>query len=182
MAPEQGEGRPVPATDQSALAVMPSELLTGRPPCQGGSMQLMYQHLNVQPQAPSTLNAALPADVDTVLLHALAKEPSQRFASVAAFAQAFRLSVQHAGVTPWVEMPSPSSTPDFSRERDQYAVLAISEAEACNGTTRALTLSGGRRVRVSVPPGIQDGHIVRLEGQGEQAEPGGPMRALMLVV
>src|SRR5258708_12266884 len=114
MAPEQGEGRPVPATDQSALAVMPSELLTGRPPCQGGSMQLMYQHLNVQPQAPSTLNAALPADVDTVLLHALAKEPSQRFASITPFSQAFRLSVQNAGVTPRVKIPSPSTTPNFS--------------------------------------------------------------------
>jgi hypothetical protein len=182
MAPEQWAGRPVPAADQYALAVMAYELLTSRPPFQGGSMQLMYQHLSVQPQAPSTLNAALPADVDTVLLHALAKEPSKRFASVAAFAQAFRQSVQYAGVAPRVGMPSPLITPDFSREKDIYAVLAISEAEAGNGTTRALTLPGGRRVRVSVPAGIQDGQIIRLEGQGEQAEPGGPMSALMLII
>ncbi|MFL5663419.1 MAG: serine/threonine protein kinase, partial [Ktedonobacteraceae bacterium] len=182
MAPEQWAGRPVPAADQYALAVMTTELLTGRPPFQGGSMQLMYQHLSVQPQAPSTLNAALPADVDTVLLHALAKEPSQRFASVAAFAQAFRQSVQYAGVAPRVEMPSPLSTPDFSREKDIYAALAISEVEAGNGTTRALTLPGGRRVRVSVPAGIQDGQIIRLEGQGEQSEPDGPMSALVLVI
>ncbi len=182
VAPEQWAGRPVPATDQYALAVMAYELLTGRPPFQGGTMQLMYQHLSIQPQAPSTFNAALPADVDTVFLHALAKEPSKRFASIAAFAQAFRQSVQHAGVTPRVQMPSPSNTPDFSRERDMYAVLAISEAEARNGATRTLTLPGGRRVRVSVPSGIQDGHIVRLEGQGNQSEPGGPMSALMLII
>lgn len=182
MAPEQWAGRPVPATDQYALAVMATELLTGRPPFQGGSMQLMYQHLNVQPQAPSTLNAALPADVDTVLLHALAKEPAQRFASIAAFAQALRQVVQYAGVTLRVEMPGPLSTPDFSREKDIYAALAISEAEAGNGTTRALTLPGGRRVRVTVPAGIQDGQIIRLEGQGEQSEAGGPMSALVLII
>src|SRR5437868_5080919 len=97
MAPEQWAGRPVPATDQYSLAIMAYELLTGRAPFQGGSMQMMYQHLNVEPQSPSMHNTNLPGDVDAVLLHALAKEPSKRFASIAAFANAFQQSVQLAG-------------------------------------------------------------------------------------
>ena len=127
MAPEQWAGRPVPATDQYALAIMAYELLISRPPFQGNSMQMMYQHLNVQPQPPSMLSGDLPADVDTVLLHALAKDPSGRFASITAFAQAFRQSVQHAAVDRRMKMPSTSTSTSGS---DVYAVLAISEAEA----------------------------------------------------
>ncbi len=84
MAPEQWEGAPVPATDQYALAIMAYELLTGRPPFQGGLSQLMCQHFNTPPPPPSSFNTRLSADVDTVLLHALAKKPAERFASIAA--------------------------------------------------------------------------------------------------
>ena len=84
MAPEQLEGHAVPATDQYALAIMAYELLTGRPPFQGGLGQVMYQHLQAQPAPPSTFNPQLPADVDTVLLHALAKKPEERFRAISA--------------------------------------------------------------------------------------------------
>src|SRR6267154_302749 len=46
MAPEQWEGKPVPASDQYALAIMIYQLLAGRPPFQGGPGQMMYQHLS----------------------------------------------------------------------------------------------------------------------------------------
>jgi len=94
MAPEQWEGHPVFATDQYALAVMAYELLTGRPPFQGGSVQMMYQHLNVPSRPLSAFNDSLSTEVDTVVLHALAKNPGNRFASVSAFANAFRQAVQ----------------------------------------------------------------------------------------
>src|SRR5438552_4698550 len=90
MAPEQWDGQPVPATDQYALAVMIYELLTGRPPFQGGPWQMMYQHLSVSPQPPSTFNPAINPDIDAVILHALAKRPENRFPSISAFANAFQ--------------------------------------------------------------------------------------------
>ncbi len=178
MAPEQWAGHPVPASDQYSLAIMAYELLTGRPPFQGSSMQLMYQHLSVQPQAPSTFNAALSAEVDTVLLQALAKEPAQRFASMAAFAQAFRLAVQGAEMGHPLQMARSSGSLSAAHEDEIHAVLAISENEARHGTLRALTLPGGRRVTIAVPAGIQDGHMVRLDSQGEEAEQG----SLMLII
>lgn len=97
MAPEHWDGKPVPATDQYSLAVMAYELLTGRPPFLGNQQQVMYQHLQVQPQPPSRLYPEIPTSLDNVILRALAKRPEDRFDSVAAFAQAFEQALQGSG-------------------------------------------------------------------------------------
>jgi serine/threonine protein kinase len=89
MAPEQWAGTPSAATDQYALAIMTYQLLTGRLPFRGSMQQVMYQHLQEQPQAPSTLNPRIPVTVDTVILRALAKKTEERFSSIQAFAKAF---------------------------------------------------------------------------------------------
>jgi VCBS repeat-containing protein len=94
MAPEQWYGEPVPATDQYALAVMAYQLLTDHLPFEGAPGRMMYQHINVQPPSPSTFDPHLSKDIDTVILHALAKKPEERFASIAAFANAFQQAVQ----------------------------------------------------------------------------------------
>src|ERR1700686_699964 len=78
MAPEQWTSTPVFATDQYALAVMAYELLVGRPPFVGRMEQLMYQHFNAQPLAPSAYNPRLSAALDAVILRALAKKPEER--------------------------------------------------------------------------------------------------------
>jgi len=75
MAPEQWAGAPAAATDQYALAIMTYQLLTDTLPFQGNLQQAMYQHIQRQPQPPSTINRDIPAAVDTVILHALAKNP-----------------------------------------------------------------------------------------------------------
>jgi serine/threonine protein kinase len=175
MAPEQWEGHPVPATDQYALAVMAYELLTGRPPFQGGMAQLMYQHFHVQPQPPSTRNPRIPQALDAVLLRALAKQPEQRFPSIEAFAEAFGQAVQSSDA-PIVAKPSPAQS------RDLHATLAISPQEALTGTSRSLTLPGGRRVTVTIPAGAQDGQVIRVEGQGEVASGSGMAGALLLTL
>jgi len=48
---------------------------------------------------------------------------------------------------------------------DIHATLAISKEEARQGTNRTLTLSGGRQVSVTIPPGISNGQIIRLDTQ-----------------
>jgi serine/threonine protein kinase len=177
MAPEQWEGTPVPATDQYALAIMAYDLLTGHPPFQGGLGQVMYQHLHVTPQPPGRLNPHVPADVDTVLLHALAKKPEERFASISAFARAFQqaLPVDSSG-------PTVANTPHELNSSDIRAALVISEAEALSGTNRILTLQGGRQVPVSVPAGTHNGQIIRLEGQVEPASDRDSSGALILTI
>ena len=177
MAPEQWDGTPVPATDQYALAIMAYDLLTGHPPFQGGLGQVMYQHLHVTPQPPGTLNPHGPADLDTVLLHALAKKPEERFASISAFARAFQLalSVDSSG-------PTRANTLQEPNRSDIHAALVISEAEALTGTNRILTLPGGRQVPVSVPAGTQNGQMIRLEGQVEPGSDREGKGALILTI
>ena len=173
MAPEQWDGQPVAATDQYALAVMAYQLLTGRPLFLGGPGQVMRQHFLAQPQPPSTLNPRIPSALDAVIVRALAKQPEERFASIAEFARAFQQAVQDAPK----ESPRPST-----RGSDIRATLAISQAEALSGTSRTLTLPGGRQVTVPVPGGARDGQVVRLEGLGEASPDGGEAGALILAL
>jgi serine/threonine protein kinase len=177
MAPEQWEGTPVPATDQYALAILAYDLLTGHPPFQGGLGQVMYQHLHVIPPPPSTLNPRLPVDVDTVMQHALAKKPEERFGSISAFARAFEqaLPVDSSSPTRANTLPEPGRS-------DIHATLVISETEALTGTHRLLTLLGGRKVSVTVPAGTQDGQVIRLEGQVEPASDRDSPGALILTI
>lgn len=176
MAPEQWSAEPVPATDQYALAVMAYELLAGRPPFQGPPMRMMYLHSSIQPQPPSIFNARLGSAVDIVLLKALAKQPADRFPSVSAFANALQQAIANE------ELPTAPSTLPEKKGADIRATLAISKTEALNGTRRTLTLPGGRQVTVTVPGGIQDGQIIRLEGLGEPSSNSGPAGSLILTI
>src|SRR3989442_12331868 len=86
MAPEQIQGRPCPASDQYALAVVVYEWLCGQPPFRGSLFEVYSQHLSQAPPRLRTRLPDLPPAVEEVALAALAKDPKQRFASVRAFA------------------------------------------------------------------------------------------------
>ena len=100
MAPEQILGRPIdPRTDLYACGVLLFELLTGRTPFQPADNQplsMCMMHLNVDP--PALREAAAGADfgaLEDVVARALAKDPEQRFASAAAFADALAAARGH---------------------------------------------------------------------------------------
>lgn len=65
---------------------------------------------------------------------------------------------------------------------DIRATLALSQAEAQTGSSRTLTLPGGRRISVPVRAGIRNGDEIRLKGQGEPGWPGGPAGDLILTI
>ncbi len=180
MAPEMWEGHPVPATDQYELAVMVYELLTGHPPFRGTPMQMMYAHVNTQPQAPSLLKPGLSEAIDVVFLRGLAKRPEERFPSILGFAFAFRqalrsinpsISVGASSFDQSVYIKAPNTlggtTLKTPRSRDQQATLAISEEEARVGTNRTLTLPGGRQIRIKIPSGARDGQVISVLDQSE---------------
>jgi serine/threonine protein kinase len=164
MAPEQWSSSPVYASDQYALAVMVYELLAGRPPFVGSMEQLMYQHFHTPPPAPSTFNPQVPAAYDAVLLRALAKKPEDRFPSIADFAAAFAEAVKQESSTSQAQIAGRNSSIDF------YATLSVSPSEANAGMSRMITLPSGREVPVQIPPGAQDGQIIRLPESADQAE------------
>jgi peptide/nickel transport system substrate-binding protein len=86
MAPEQIGGHPRAASDQYALGVVVYEWLCGERPFEGSVSELIAQQLSMPPLPLRERVPAIPAEVEQVVLRALAKDPKARFASVADFA------------------------------------------------------------------------------------------------
>lgn len=88
MAPEQIQRQPCVASDQYALGVMVYEWLCGEPPFHGPLYEVLSQHLHKPPPSLCTRMKELPPAVEAVVMRALAKDPLERFVSVADFAKA----------------------------------------------------------------------------------------------
>ena len=92
IAPEHARlGRAVPSADIYAVGTMLYELLTGKPPFSGESaFEVLAHHLTTEPEAPSSVapRGWVSKDLDAIVLRALAKSPTERFASASALREA----------------------------------------------------------------------------------------------
>jgi serine/threonine-protein kinase len=91
MAPEQANGERVDArTDLFALGAVVYRALTGHPAFPGSAApQILYSVVFENAIRPGALDAKLPADIESFLAIALAKDPRERFSSAGAMAHAF---------------------------------------------------------------------------------------------
>jgi eukaryotic-like serine/threonine-protein kinase len=86
MSPEQCRGtREIDhRTDIYALGVIMFEMLCGRPPfVSEGFGEIIHLHISAPPPSPRTINAAVPEDLERLILWCLAKEPAERAQTMA---------------------------------------------------------------------------------------------------
>jgi serine/threonine-protein kinase len=139
MSPEQHNGNELtPAADVYSLGVILYEMLAGMAPFSGSTpAEIAEKHANNPPHSPREIVAAIPQDVERVVLHALEKQPSDRPANAGEFRRelletANRLGLEHHAITSapgieelrdaGVESPSGRLVVDISRLREKRAL------------------------------------------------------------
>ncbi|HAK96244.1 MAG TPA: hypothetical protein DCM87_14945 [Planctomycetes bacterium] len=92
MSPEQVSRRPVDArTDVYSLGVTLYEIVAGRPPFQAAAEhEIQHAILFKEPVPPRALNPRVHRDLETIVLHAMEKDPDRRYQSALAMAQDLR--------------------------------------------------------------------------------------------
>ncbi len=89
MAPEQAFGQALPASDIYSVGVVLYEMLTGtRPFTADTALGIAMKHAYEQPPSLRQFNPQISPQLDTAVLQALVKDPTQRFQRPAAFLQA----------------------------------------------------------------------------------------------
>ena len=95
MAPERFRGVSDRRGDLYALGATLYEMLTLRHPFEGkDQLELIHRIENDPPVPPRQLDPKIPLDLETIVLKALSKDPSHRFASALEFAAELRRFVE----------------------------------------------------------------------------------------
>ena len=126
MAPEQAEKKVNPASDQYALAIVATYMLTGKLPIQAATNEeYIYAHLNELPFVPSELHPDRfqPSQVDDVMLRALEKSPAKRFPTIIAFGQALQQALAE------LEEEEASATTERLTVADLDTIIEYDDAE-----------------------------------------------------
>ncbi len=106
-APEQINHQPHFASDQYALAVMVYQWLCGVRPFRGNDLEICQQHMSAPAPPLRDYVPDLPRAVEEVVLRALAKDPSQRFAQM----QDFAVALAQADPVPQSPVVEPTPAP-----------------------------------------------------------------------
>ena len=160
MPPEQARGeldRIGPSSDVYASGAILFELLTGKPPFPAAPLYEMVRQIENQPvPAASTLRRGVPAGLDAVCQRTMAKDPTNRFASMEAFSQALAPFAVSGGRR-WVRVAVATAVLGLLLA---FAAVVI-YVRTDNGTVEVRLSDASADVQVTV-----DGQNIRLTDQG----------------
>lgn len=90
LAPEIIEGRqPTPSSDLFSLGMMLYEMVTGTPAADSSNMyEVLHKNANEAAESPSARNIGVDAQLEAIILKALAKRPEERYPDAAAMKRA----------------------------------------------------------------------------------------------
>jgi tRNA A-37 threonylcarbamoyl transferase component Bud32 len=102
MSPEQVKGAtdPDPRSDIYSAGAILYEIVTGKKPFDyEDRFSLMVAQVEEQPRLPSLIDPELPAEMDDIILRALAKDPGRRYSSAKDFLTALEIFQQPAAIS-----------------------------------------------------------------------------------
>jgi len=99
-------------TDIYTLGIIIYEMVCGAPPfVSEGLGDMLVMHLSQEPVPPRTVNPDVPEALEATIMRSLAKDPNQRFASMADFQEALRPG-NRLSTGPTAAIAAPSRVPD----------------------------------------------------------------------
>ena len=138
LAPERSMGSQASVqSDLYGLGCVATVLLTGRPPFEGTTGQLLLKHLNEVPRPISERTPGVPVGLDDLVSSMLAKDPAERPRSAQVVADRLRALRQPDSSRTEAPVPSPAAPASLSTGKDNPARVSIAPAAAKRHPVRA---------------------------------------------